>query len=111
MRQEILIVTTPTVPGYKIKRVLGMVHGLVVRTRGLGGRLAAGLRSLVGGRVEAYTSELRKAKEEVLEQLRQEAARIGANAIVGVDFETTSLAADLIVVSAHGTAVVVEPEL
>jgi len=110
MEQEVLVVTTPTVPGYRVKRVLGVVHGLVIRTRGLGGKLLASFESLVGGRVRTYASELRKAKEEVIEQLKQEALRLGANAIVGVDFKTTSLLEDLIVVSAHGTAVLVEPE-
>jgi len=70
----------------------------------------ASFESLVGGRVRTHASELRKAKEEVIKQLKQEAARLGTNAAVGVDFEATSLLEGLIATSAHGTAVVVEPE-
>jgi len=110
LSQSVLIVTTPTVPGYRIKKVLGVVHGLTVRTRGMWGKWLASMKSMFGGKVGAYVSELKKAKDEALNLLKEEAARLGANAVVGVDFETSDLLGDLIMVSAHGTAVIIEPE-
>ena len=110
MSQSVLVVTTPTVPGYRIKKVLGVVHGLTVRTRGMWGKWLASMKSMFGGKVGAYVSELKKAKDEALNLLKEEAARLGANAVVGVDFETSDLLGDLIMVSAHGTAVIIEPE-
>ena len=110
MSQPVLVVTTPTVPGYRIKKVLGVVHGLTVRTRGMWGKWLASVKSMFGGKVGAYVSELKKAKDEALNLLKEEAARLGANAVVGVDFETSDLLGDLIMVSAHGTAVIIEPE-
>lgn len=110
MSQSVLTVTTPTVPGYRIKKVLGVVHGLTVRTRGMWGKWLASVKSMFGGKVGAYVSELKKAKDEALNLLKEEAARLGANAVVGVDFETSDLLGDLIMVSAHGTAVIIEPE-
>jgi len=110
LSQPVLVVTTPTVPGYRIKKVLGVVHGLTVRTRGMWGKWLASMKSMFGGKVGAYVSELKKAKDEALNLLKEEAARLGANAVVGVDFETSDLLGDLIMVSAHGTAVIIEPE-
>jgi len=60
---EFIIVTTPTIPGYKIKKVLGLVTGLTPRTRGFGGKFLAGLQSLRGGEVQAFTLEIEKARK------------------------------------------------
>jgi len=110
LSQGILVVTTPTVPGYRVKKVLGVVHGLTVRTRGMWGKWLASVKSVFGGKIGAYVSELKKARDEALNLMKEEAARLGANAIVGVDFETSDLLGDLIMVAVHGTAVIVEPE-
>ncbi|RLF20872.1 MAG: hypothetical protein DRN15_08025 [Thermoprotei archaeon] len=107
---EVLVVTTPTLPGFKIKRIIGLVYGSSVRTRGLGGRIAAGIRAVVGGRGGAYLRELERAREEAIEKLRERARELGANAVIGVDFETTEILEGFIVVTAYGTAVEVEPE-
>ncbi|OYT51894.1 hypothetical protein B6U66_03135 [Candidatus Bathyarchaeota archaeon ex4484_135] len=80
LSQSVLTVTTPTVPGYRIKKVLGVVHGLTVRTRGMWGKWLASVKSMFGGKVGAYVSELKKAKDEALNLLKEEAARLGANA-------------------------------
>jgi len=105
-----LVVTTPSIPGYRIVRVVGIVSGMSVRTRGLLGRLGASIEAVVGGRGEAYAAELRKAREEALGKLAEEAQRLGANAVVGVDFETAEILEGFVVVMATGTAVVVEKE-
>lgn len=111
-RDEIPIVTTPTLPGYKIVRVLGVVTGLTPRTRGVLGKFVAGIQSMVGGEVTAFTTELEKARMDAIERLRQNAVALGANAVVGVDLETSDigLQAGITVISATGTAVVVQPE-
>ncbi len=105
-----LIVTTPTIPGYRIVKVLGVVSGLTPRTRGAGGRFVAGLESAFGGEVTSYTSELEKAREEAIERVKQKALEKGANAIIGLDMETSEVFQGVVVISATGTAVVAEPE-
>ena len=109
---EILIVTTPMIPGYKITKVLGIVTSLVPRTRGILGRFIASWQSIRGGEISAFTSELEKARMEVIEKLKAKALKSGANAIVGLDIETSDLGlgAGVVVISATGTAVIVEPE-
>lgn len=107
---EFMMVTTPQLPGYKVKRVLGLASGLTARTRGVGGKFVAGLQSLAGGEVGAFTLEMEKARIEALQRLKDNAARLGANAIVGVDVETTEIFQGTVLVSATGTAVIMEPE-
>jgi len=103
-----IIVTTPTIPGYQIEKVLGVVTGLTPRTRGVLGKFIASFQSMVGGEVTAFTSELEKARLEAIDRIRQKAASMGANAIIGLDLETSDLGlqAGIVVISATGTAVI-----
>jgi len=105
-------VTTPTVPGYRITRVMGVVTGLTPRTRGILGKFVAGFESMFGGEVTAFTSELEKARLDAMRRVRSKAMNLGANAVVGLDLETSDLGLQLgvIVISATGTAVVIEKE-
>ena len=103
------IVTTPTIPGYRVKKLLGVVTGLTARTRGMGGKFVAGIQSMMGGEVSAFTMEIEKAKVEAIQRMRQQAQQMGANAVMGLDIESSDLLS-VIVISATGTAVVVEPE-
>ena len=107
-----LITTTPSIPGYRIKRILGVVTGITPRTRGVLGKFIAGFQSMFGGEITAFTEELEKARNEAIEKLKDKALAIGANAVVGLDLETSDLGlqAGVVVVSATGTAVIVEPE-
>ena len=107
------VVTTPSIPGYKITKVIGMVTGLSPRTRGVGGQLWGGIQALLGGEVTAFTSEIEKARLEAVQRAIEQAERLGANAIVGMDLETSEMGSaqmNIMVISATGTAVVVEPE-
>ena len=104
-----LIVTTPTIPGYRVKKILGMVSGLTARTRGMGGKFVAGIQSMLGGEVSAFTMEIQKARVESVNRMRERAQQMGANAVIGLDIESSDLIG-AIVISATGTAVVVEPE-
>ena len=106
----VIVTTTPFLPGYRVKRVLGIVYGMSVRTRGMLGRFVAGIEALVGGRGSAYLAELEKARNEALEELKVNAAKMGANAVVAVDFETAEILEGFIVVTAYGTAVEAERE-
>ena len=108
-QSDIIVVTTPTVSGYQITKVLGTVHGLTVRTRGVGGKIVAGIEVIFGGEVTSYSSEAEKARRDSLQRLIQKATRMGANAIVGADFETSDiLQGTATLFSAYGTAVIVE---
>jgi len=109
-KQSLIVVTTPTVPGYEIVKVLGTVSGITVRTRGVGGKIVAGIEGIFGGEVTAYTSECEKARRESLQRLIDNAGRMGANAVVGADFETSDiLQGTATTFSAYGTAVVIKP--
>jgi uncharacterized protein YbjQ (UPF0145 family) len=107
-----LIVTTPTISGYKIKKVLGVVTGLTPRTRGILGKFIASWESMLGGEVTAFTSEVEKARWEAIDRARARAVALGANAIIGLDVETSDLGMQsaIVLFSATGTAVIIEPE-
>jgi len=107
-----IITTTPMVAGYKVRRILGVVTGLTPRTRGVLGKFIAGIESMLGGEVTAFTTELEKARVEAIDRMKSKALALGANAVVGLDMETSDLGlgAGIVVISATGTAVVLEPE-
>jgi uncharacterized protein YbjQ (UPF0145 family) len=108
--QEILVVSTPYVPGYRVRQVLGLTWGTVVRSRGIGYQVAAGIRSLAGGEIREYTDMLSAARRHALERLQEKARSLGANAVVGCAFDSSELGTNMSEVLAYGTAVVVEPE-
>ena len=109
-RAQVIVVTTPTMPGYQIVKVLGTVQGLTVRTRGIGGKIVAGIEGMFGGEVTSYSSEAEKARRDSLGRLIEKAAKMGANAVVGADFETSDiLQGTATLFSAYGTAVIIEP--
>ena len=109
---SLIITTTPSIEGYRIEKVLGIVTGLTPRTRGVLGKFIAGIESMFGGEVTAFTTELEKARMEAIERVKAKAIRMGANALIGLDLETSDLGYQMgiIVISATGTAVVVQPE-
>jgi uncharacterized protein YbjQ (UPF0145 family) len=110
-KNDFIVVTTPTVAGYKIKKVLGMVTGLTPRTRGVGGVFKGALQSLKGGEVKAFTSEIEKARVQATERAIEKAKDMGANAIIGMDIETSDIGqTNITLISATGTAVMIEPE-
>ncbi|HDL60274.1 MAG TPA: heavy metal-binding domain-containing protein [candidate division WOR-3 bacterium] len=103
-----LLVTTDEIPGRKIKKVLGLVKGNTIRARHLGRDLMAALRNLVGGEITDYTKMLAESREQAIDRMVEQAEEMGANAVVGIRFTTSSVmqgAAELLV---YGTAVIVE---
>jgi uncharacterized protein YbjQ (UPF0145 family) len=105
-----MIVTTPYVPGYRITRVIGATFGLIVRSRGLGQNIGAYFRSWAGGEIRLYTQLLEQVRHQAIERLEAHAKSLGANAVVGVGFDTSEMAANMTEVLAYGTAVVIEPD-
>ena len=110
MTDDIIIVSTPYVPGCKITKTIGFTWGLIVRSRGLGRNITAGLRSLAGGEIHEYTELLNQSREEALGRLREHAGSLGANAVVGVAFDSSDIGQVMTEILAYGTAVTVEKE-
>ena len=107
---NLIVVTTSTIPGYEIVKALGTVHGMTVRTRGVGGKIMAGIEGMFGGEVTAYSSEAEKARKDSMQRLIENAKRVGANAVVRTDFETSDiLNGTATIFSAYGTAVIIKP--
>ena len=98
-----IVVTTPYLTGYRVTEAKGMVFGLVVRSRGLGGNLMASIRSLGGGEIHEYTSLLE-------DTLVQNATLTGANAILSRRFDSSEIASSMSEIVAYGTAVIVVPD-
>ena len=107
-----LVVTTPSLEGRAISQYLGLVSGEAILGANIFRDLFAGIRDIVGGRSAAYEEELRKAKNIALDEMQEEAARLGGNAVVGVDldYETIPMGSGggMLMVSASGTAVVIK---
>jgi uncharacterized protein YbjQ (UPF0145 family) len=105
-----IIVTTEEIAGYRVVETKGEVFGLVVRSRGLGGNIAAGLRSLGGGEIKEYTEMLEDTRRQALDRMTKNAAAMDANAVVRMQFDSSELGQTMSEVVAYGTAVIVEPE-
>jgi uncharacterized protein YbjQ (UPF0145 family) len=105
-----IITTTPSVEGKKIVRYLGVVSSEAVVGANIFRDLFASIRDIVGGRTASYESVLREAKDSALRELQENAVALGANAVVGIDldYETIGSNGSMLMVSASGTAVVVE---
>jgi uncharacterized protein YbjQ (UPF0145 family) len=97
-------------PGFRIVRSLGIVRGLTVRSASLGGQIAAGLKSLVGGNIRTMMNVCERARTDAFLMTLDHAAQIGANAIISFGYDTTEIAQGMTEVLAYGTAVIVEPE-
>ena len=102
-----LIATAPFIAGWKVTETRGHVFGLVVRSRGLGGNIMAGLRSLGGGEIHEYTSLLEDARRQAIDRMVQNATMMGANAVISMRFDSSELAGTMSEIVAYGTAVVV----
>ncbi|MGH2357533.1 MAG: heavy metal-binding domain-containing protein [Candidatus Limnocylindria bacterium] len=105
-----IVVTTPYLSGHRVVETKGMVFGLVVRSRGLGGNITASLRSLVGGEIREYTELLEDTRRQALDRMVQNATLMGANAVLSFRFDSSSLSSSMSEIVAYGTAAVVEPD-
>jgi uncharacterized protein YbjQ (UPF0145 family) len=105
----VIIATTENVAGQRTTKTLGQVFGLVVRSRGLGGNIMAGLRSIAGGEITEYTEMLEEARRHATDRMVANATAMGANAVVMMRFDSSELGQTMSEIVAYGTAVIVEP--
>lgn len=106
---EAMMTTAFDIPGCRIVRSLGVVRGIVVRSRSIVGNFGAAIQAFFGGNITLYTNLCEKARSDAYQLMAQHAAEIGANAIVGVRYDANEVAAGITEVLAYGTAVMAEP--
>lgn len=104
-----IVVTTEEVTGHRIVEMKGQVFGVVVRSRGLGGNIMAGLRSLGGGEITEYTQLLEEARRHATDRMVANATAMGANAILRMQFDSSEIGQTMSEIVAYGTAAVIEP--
>ena len=105
-----IVATTENIAGRTVRQTIGQVFGVVVRSRGLGGNIMAGLRSIVGGEITEYTQLLEEARRHAVDRMVQNAQTMGADAVVMMRFDSAEMGQTMSEIVAYGTAVVLEPE-
>lgn len=108
MVNQELITTTTSLEGYKIIKHLGIVRGITVRSRGLGGNFVGGIQTLFGGKIGVYVNLCEQAREEAYQLMLQHATERGANAVINMRYDANEVMAGVTEVLAYGTAVVIE---
>ena len=103
-----IVVTIEMIPGHRVTKVVGQVFGVTVRSRGIGGNVMAGLRSIVGGEITEYTKMLEEARRHAVDRLVKNAQAMGANAVLMMRFDSSEIGQSMSEIVAYGTAVVVE---
>jgi len=104
-----LVATTEGVGGHRTVETKGQCFGVVVRSRGLGGNVMAGLRSIVGGEIKEYTEMVEHARRQAIDRMVESATAMGANAVVMMRFDSSEIGQTMSEIVAYGTAVVIEP--
>src|SRR3954470_10065590 len=105
-----LVVTTENIPQHRVVEIKGQCFGVVVRSRGIGGNIVAGLRSIVGGEIHEYRALLEEARRHAIDRMVQNATAMGANAVIMMRFDSSEIGQTMSEIVAYGTAVVLEPE-
>lgn len=100
-----ILTTTFTVPGRDITEILGIARGSTVRARNVGRDIVAGLKNLVGGEIEEYTQLQAHAREQAIQRMEEDARRLGADAIIGINMSTSMVTQGAAEILAFGTAV------
>ena len=106
--QHAMTTTAFELEGYTVRKNLGIVRGITVRSRSIIGSLGASLQTLIGGNISLFTELCERAREEAFELMLQHAAQMGANAVIGVRYDATEVMQGVSEVLCYGTAVVVE---
>jgi uncharacterized protein YbjQ (UPF0145 family) len=104
-----MVTTTFDLLGHRVVRNLGLVRGIVVRSRSIVGTVGASLQTLVGGDISLFTQLCENTRNDAFERMRQHAADLGANAVIGVRYDATEIMNGVTEVLAYGTAVIVQP--
>ena len=112
MNTPMIVTTTFTVEGYRIRQYLGIVRGIIVRAPTIAQGIAGGLKAIIGGRIGAYTDMCEQTRQQAYELLIDHAQALGANAVLGLRYDASEVAsgAKATEVLCYGTAVVIEPE-
>ena len=105
-----MVTTAFVLDGYKIVRNLGLVRGIIVRSRSIVGTIGASLQTLVGGNITLLTNLCEQTREHAFDLMLQHAAELGANAVIGMRYDATEVMQGVTEVLAYGTAVVVQKE-
>jgi uncharacterized protein YbjQ (UPF0145 family) len=105
-----IVATSNFIAGRRIVETKGQVFGVVVRSRGLGGNIVAGLRSLGGGEIHEYTALLEDTRRQAIDRMVQNATAMGADAVISMLFDSSEMGSTMSEVVAYGTAVVTAPE-
>lgn len=104
-----LVTTAFEIPGFRIVQNLGVVRGIVVRSRSIVANIGAGLQTLVGGNIKAWTRLCEETRSDAFDIMIQHASELGGNAIIGARYDATEVMSGATEVLAYGTAVIVEP--
>ena len=102
------VTTAFELPGFRVKRNLGVVRGIVVRSRSIVGTIGAGLQTLVGGNISLFTELCERTRSEAFDLMMQHASDLGADAIIGASYDATEIMNGVTEVLAYGTSVTIE---
>ncbi len=104
-----MVTTAFEIPGFRVMRNLGVVRGIVVRSRNLFVNIGAAFKSMVGGNITAWSQLCEQTRSDAFDIMIQHATELGANAIIGARYDATEVSGGVTEVLAYGTAVIVEP--
>jgi uncharacterized protein YbjQ (UPF0145 family) len=104
-----MVTTAFELPNYRVVQNLGVVRGIVVRSRNIFATIGASLQTIVGGNITVWTTLCEQTRADAFEIMIQHATEVGANAVIGARYDTTELSQGVTEVLAYGTAVIVEP--
>ena len=108
--EEFPISTANDIPGFRIVETKGFIYGLTVRSRGAGGQIGAGIKSIFGGEIKQYVTMMEESRDEALHRAIAHAKELGANGIVAIRFDSNEISDVMQEILVYGTAVVVEKE-
>jgi len=103
------VTTAFELPGYRVKRNLGVVRGIVVRSRSIVGTIGASFQTLVGGNISLFSNLCEQTRNDAFELMLKHAGELGANAVIGARYDATEIMQGVTEVLSYGTAVEVEP--
>lgn len=108
LQQSFIVVSSNNVPGYEVVETKGFCYGLTVRSRGVGGQLGAGIRSVFGGEIKEYVKMMEESRDEAVYRMIDHAREMGANAVISVRYDSNEVSNVMQEILAYGTAVIVQ---
>jgi len=105
---DIIVASSNHIPGYEVLETCGFCYGLTVRSRGVGGQIGAGIRSMFGGEIHEYVKMMEDSRDEALNRMIDHAREMGANAVISVRFDSNEVSNVMQEILAYGTAVIVQ---